>query len=151
MTITCYNNSSPTNAVHKTITPLAELVGTLKDGSNITNPSILYENASCPTLNYAYIEDFGRYYYLSSIKNVTAGLWLLNFHCDVLMSFWNDFKDDPCVIERNETTRTKNLVDGELYVTADSLYGVAKFSLQPLMTGTATKRYVMVLQGAGPA
>lgn len=151
MIITCYQNASASNVVHKQLTPIAELTGTLKDGSDVTNPAILYENFVCPTFNYVYIGDFHRYYYLASVKNVSAKLWQLNFHCDVLMSFWDDFKNDPCIVDRNETVRTRNLVDDQLYVTADSLYGVAKFSQQPLMTGTALKRYVMVLQGAGPA
>lgn len=149
MIITTYQNNSPRNYANKSLTVVGDLTGTLKEGSDITAPAILVRNTILPTFNYAYIDAFHRYYYVTGKTNVTNGLWRINFKCDVLMSFWNEAKECPCIVARNEFKRTSLLIDDELYATADTLYGVGVFPNSPLLSGSATRRYVMVLQGAG--
>ena len=151
MTINTFNNSSPNNKVIKNLTAVAELTGYLREGTSLENPVVTIESDSVPSFNYAEIPDFNRKYFVTTIRSVTTKIWEIHMHCDVLSTYWSSISTSECLVDRSETKRTADLVDSELWCTADSLYGVKKFSQQPLTGGTATKRFVMVVPGAGVA
>ena len=151
MTINTYNNSSPNNKVTKSLTVGDVLTGYLREGTSLENPVVIIESDSVPSFNYAEIPDFNRKYFVTTIRSVTTKLWEIHMHCDVLSTYWEYIKQSECLVNRSESKRTADLVDTELWCTADSLYGVKKFSQQPLTGGTATKRFVMVVPGAGVA
>lgn len=94
--------------------------GTLREESSVVNPIIMIETISntqgivtefgdpvdangnpisydyqigteLPAYNYAYIEEFHRYYFVTEIVSVRYGLWRLVLKCDTLMSFKDDF------------------------------------------------------------
>lgn len=87
MVITLYNTSSDSNVVHKYITQVANLEGTLRHESNVVRPRVLIESGTLPECNYAYIPEFGRYYYITEIEAVRNGLFQISLKSDVLMSF----------------------------------------------------------------
>lgn len=61
--------------------------GSLRNESNVLNPTILIEHANPTGYNYCHIPDFGRYYYITEFKSVRTGIWQLNLSVDVLMSY----------------------------------------------------------------
>ena len=54
---------------------------------NVDAPSIIIESAAKPTYNYAYIQELGRYYFVTSCVWLSGQLWRLNLRCDVLMTY----------------------------------------------------------------
>ncbi len=87
MEIILYNNTSPTNKITKALTPVAAIAGTLRGETNIVAPAIRVTGGVMPDFNYAYIEEFGRYYYLRDIRAIRAGIWDISLQSDPLMSF----------------------------------------------------------------
>lgn len=149
MNVVFYMNSSPENFVNKELAQQFSYYCTLKEPTDITHPVItLSHTNNIIGVNYAYISDFSRYYYIDNVVSVRNQLWELHLRCDVLKSFWNDIKQCECIIARNEYIRTKDLQDTELYATADSLYEVIKFPNSPFnVQGATDLRFVLIVQG----
>lgn len=90
MIITLYNNSSEPNKISKHLTPISmALSGSLRNESEIVNPVVLIEGdiSSLQNANYARIDSFGRYYYITEMKSIRNNIVELHLHTDVLMSF----------------------------------------------------------------
>lgn len=62
--------------------------------------------------NYAYIEDFNRYYFIEDIVSINTRMWEISMSCDVLMSFKEDIKNVTALISRNENEYDEYLNDG---------------------------------------
>lgn len=110
-------NKSATNVVNKELEAQSpDLVGTLRKGSSIIDP-VIEVQASSPGFhanksNYIYIEDFGRYYYITNIISSHTSLWELHCHVDVLMSYAELIKQQVAVVARQEATYNMMLDDG---------------------------------------
>ena len=93
MTLFTYVNQSPTNYVHKALTQAAKCDGVLREPCDILNPVVEVDltalSGSVNSIgNYAYIQKFGRYYYVNNIEYQTNTLAVVYMHVDVLMSHW---------------------------------------------------------------
>lgn len=153
MNIILYNNASPMNKSVKDITEVATLSGYLREGTSLVNPHIMIEQANLPTFNYAKIPDFNnRYYFVESIINVSKNLWNIVLHCDVLSTYWNSIKEAECIVCRSENNRIDDLIDNEVWATADSLYSTIEFPNHPFENNSdGIRRYVLLIVGAGSA
>ena len=94
MQITLYKYTGEENVIDKkitTLTPIATLTGTLRDGSNLLTPSIMIEDNDNLILtdkpNYCYIPEFNRYYYITNVSIYRNILRVLSLKVDVLYSF----------------------------------------------------------------
>lgn len=91
------------------------LSGYLKDGSSVLNPVI--EVTSTSTLvgfNYAYIQAFTRYYFVS-IDSVSNNLWTLRLKVDVLYTYHTHIENTGAYIERTEaSTIYSTLIDDDM-------------------------------------
>ena len=89
MTIKFYQNSSEPIAVDKALLELIEVEGALRESSSIVDPilnvSDLYDYVG--SINYAYIEEFDRYYFVKNITSVRENLWRMSLHVDVLYTY----------------------------------------------------------------
>lgn len=86
-TVTLYNNASDNRVVSKDITQLAVLSGTLRNETDKMSPVILVSSETAPVCNYAYVPEFGRYYYVNEIRFIRTGIYELHMSVDVLKSF----------------------------------------------------------------
>jgi hypothetical protein len=115
MTIKFYKNLSDKNHVDKNITQVgSDVTGTLRDDCSILNPVIQIENFTGFNLtecNYAYIVEFGRYYYINNIT-LTNQLYEISMHVDVLMSYKDEIRNNNAVISRQENRYNLYLQDG---------------------------------------
>lgn len=103
----CVNNSEK-NKIGKNLTAGVTLSGTLRNESNVVNPSIVI-NIENPTIyNYAYIEDFKRYYFITDYISLRTGIWQINLKSDVLMSFKDSILASSVLINSTETTGKNN-------------------------------------------
>lgn len=120
MTIVFYNNTSPVNKIGKSLTVTSTLTGELREECDLINPSILINSATVPTGNYAHIEAFGRYYFVTKITSVRNGVWRVDLHVDVLETYAGRIKANSPVLERAEYLYNLYLRDPLLPVTEDS-------------------------------
>ena len=110
MNILLYKTTNANNDLNKTISDKVELVGALRDASSIIAPSILIQSNPIG-YNYAYIPEFGRYYYIKNITAFRKGAYIVDLKCDVLMSFREEILHMSGVVSR--------LTDGDDYDTRD--------------------------------
>jgi len=123
MTIELKVSISEPNVLQKTIVDVTSLEGSLRNDSPISNPSILIESDAVAIgdvvrANYAYIPEFGRYYYIRECTQIRNHLWKLDMVCDVLMSFAAGIKASMAIVQ--ETTvegneRVNNYVSNDSF------------------------------------
>lgn len=131
MKIILYVNTAENNRVDKEsyLEKVIEVDGALRDSSSVITPSIVFElpNLSASELidedgnivetpddevaieseyfyqfNYAYIAEFGRYYFVSDIQITRSHIFMVSMVVDVLMSFKGNLLALDAFIERNE-------------------------------------------------
>lgn len=111
-TISLFKTNSENNRVVKTLTDEKQLSGELRNQTSVLNPSIRIESAdNVSAYNYAYISEFGRYYYITDIVSVRTNCWVVSLRCDVLMSYKDEIKTITGVVVRQESNPNKLLVD----------------------------------------
>ena len=113
MDVVLYKNSSENYRIDKTIVSQGTYSCTLKDGCSVENPSILLASGNISDINYMYISDFGRYYYINEIASVRQGLWEIHAHVDVLMSYKTEIKACSATLKRQENLFNMYLDDPE--------------------------------------
>lgn len=86
MEIKLYKCLDEKNKITKTLADELVITGALRGSSSVISPNIMVETR--PTdYNYAYIEEFGRYYFIKNITAVRKNAFLIEMNVDVLMSF----------------------------------------------------------------
>ena len=107
MNLTLYKTVSDSIALDKQLELLITLSGILREQSSIIDPVILIEDIDdfLPEMNYAYIEEFNRYYYITGVESVS-------FHVDVLYTYKDAIRENSAIIERNENLYDLQLNDG---------------------------------------
>lgn len=130
MKLKLYNNLSDKIVVDKKITQLGStLNGTLRENCSVIDPIIKVEGivgSNLTKCNYAYIEEFGRYYYVTNI--VCAGnLFELHMHVDVLMTYRGSIRSNSAVVSRQEKLYNLYLQDGVFKEQANPHYEIKKF------------------------
>lgn len=106
--------SDAENRLDKSPTFPNELVlsGTLKNNTSILDPVILVETSTnLSGNNYAYIQEFNRYYYIKDMIVVGASLWELHMHVDVLKTYCNGIVAAPSIISKSANTFNMYLND----------------------------------------
>lgn len=90
MQVNFYNAKIKKNEMNKTLgTPIVKTCS-VKDGITLEDPVIyMAYDTSLLGLNYAYIPDFGRYYFVTG-REIDGKTIYITLHVDVLMSFKND-------------------------------------------------------------
>ena len=116
MNIQLCSNTSEKNKINKTITTGIMLSGSLRNESNVVNPSIII-NIDNPTIyNYAYIPEFNRYYFITNYISLRTGMWQINLKSDVLMSFKDSILSSEVLINKTETIGKNNYLSGSNWV-----------------------------------
>ena len=115
-TVKLQKNTSPANYVTKSLTDIKTCTGTLREGTSIIDPVILLEGDTAANMvsgaNYCYIEQFGRYYYITNILSDVTGIWEIHCHVDVLMSFATQIRAQNAIVSRQERRFNMMLDDG---------------------------------------
>ena len=125
--IQCFWNKSDNNVVNKQLTSVINLTGTLRNESEVVNPTILMEIDDPNKFNYLYIAAFKRYYYITDRNSVRNGLVEVSAHCDVLMTYKAQFLTLPAVISRNTHDYNVYLPDDQFSAMAYERVQVKKF------------------------
>lgn len=93
-----------------------DIEGTLRNGSSLIDPVLIIE-ANAPGFhsngyNYCYVEEFGRYYFITDIVSINYSLWEIHCHVDVLMSYKEQIKEQTAIVARQEAKYNLMLDDG---------------------------------------
>lgn len=141
MNILLYKTTNANNDLNKTISNKVELVGALRDASSIIAPSILIQSNPIG-YNYAYIPEFGRYYYIKNITAFRKGAYIVDLKCDVLMSFKDEILEMSGIVSR--------LTTGSPYVQRDVLCKVTETHKRidfPATPFTRNGTYILIAKG----
>lgn len=118
MTVILYTTNSEKNALSKTLGNAKTFTGTLKKETSITSPEIMLESdTNLSGYNYAYISEFGRYYFIRDIRSVRDNLWVVSMRVDVLMSFSTSIKASRGILTDTQSTAKNFYLSDDSWVT----------------------------------
>ncbi len=141
--ITFMNNQEELNKITKRPSSVMTLTGHLREETDIVNPVINIEyDGTLTNVNYMWIPEFHRYYFITKIESVRTGLWRVYAHCDVLKTYAEGILGTPCVVARNEKQYNLMLNDSYFKVYANPRLQVANFPNK--FSGYS---YVLVMKG----
>lgn len=132
-TIKLYKSHAERERLNKTnfLENEIELTGVLRDATSVISPVIRIEyDGNISQYNYAYISQFGRYYYINDIISVRNKLWEVHMTCDVLMSYKKDILNTKAVIEKQQGSKytSVNYNDGSFRFKESNFPEVWNFS-----------------------
>lgn len=147
MTIELYVNTSEPTVVDKTIVLADTLSGFLRDNSSVTSPVIRIEHASPVSCNYAFIPEFGRYYYVDDIVSLRINLWELHLRVDVLMSFKTDIRNSQVIVEETSSESA----GGSMYLNNDAFVAQVKHKTDVIQfpQGFSDSPYYILITAGG--
>ena len=116
MDITLYKNNSEKNKINKNLSNGHTLTGTLRNESNVVNPTIIINIDNPTSYNYAYIPMFGRYYFITDFVSLRTGIWQINLKSDVLMSFKDPILNSRALIQNTQSVGKSNYLSGSNWV-----------------------------------
>lgn len=111
MKIEFFNNKSKSTKLNKEIDKKGEINCTVKHDCSLMDPVVIIESENYLNCNYCYIENFGRYYYITDIVRLVGKRYQYKLHVDVLMSFKNDINNCVAFIERSESAGNEYMQD----------------------------------------
>ena len=112
VTATLYQNYSDPYVVHKRKSAaIATCTCQITDSVDVDEMDLLLDmNTNLNTCNYAYIDAFSRYYFLTpGIQN--GNQMVLHAVSDPLTSFWDSYSSSGCIAERSTSAPNPDLVD----------------------------------------
>lgn len=85
--------------------------GTLRNETNVVNPTILVEAdvSTIAACNYMSIPAFHRQYFITDIRSISNGLCEVSGHCDVLSTYKSGIRSNTAVISRSAQEGNWNL------------------------------------------
>lgn len=107
-----------------------DYTGRLVEPCDIVNPVIKFESKH--TNNYAYISEFGRYYWIDD-WTFNEGFWTAQMHCDVLATYKATIGAASRYVLRSAAAFNGNVIDDKYPVKVDPLIPTAQSI--PIMTG----------------
>lgn len=148
--INFFTNMSQSNVVNKEISEKGSASGVLRNGTSITDPIVQIELSSTngmsfSDINYVYIEEFHRYYYVTSIRSVYNNMWEIACHVDVLMSFKDQILSQNAIVARQEQIYNLYLDDGFFMTYQNPKIQIKTFSNA---TPFETQEFVLVIAGS---
>lgn len=120
--IVFYNNTSENNKLDKNLTEVMTLDGVLRNETSLLKPSIQIEASAStfsPAVNYMYIEEFGRYYYIDDVQSVRNNVTIVTGHVDVLKTYAAQIRACKAIIRRQENDWNLYINDGSLITYAN--------------------------------
>lgn len=143
-----FYNGSDEHDINKVLTPVASGVSCdLKAPVDVEYPVItIAATDAYDRVNYAYIAEFGRYYY---VKPVVKNNQVITYELtsDPLTSFASGIKSSKAVISRNPWQYDKYIPDSKLPVESRTVKGTIKFPNNHFV-GT-NNSYILTTIGGG--
>ena len=134
------------NVMNKSLTQIASVDCDIKEPVNKESPEI-YVSGNLIGVNYAYIAEFGRYYFVYPTGE-HATTTRLQLESDPLMSFSTGILASPAVVARNPWHFDLYVPDNNLPIEARTASAILKFPEQTKFDGR-NNCYILTTIGAG--
>lgn len=105
MNVKLYKNFSEPERVNKELELIKDMDGSLREESNVLSPVITIQADNPSRCNYAYIDTFGRYYFINEIEAVRTKIWRLHLQVDPLYTYRKQILKHTAVIEKQEGSK----------------------------------------------
>ena len=145
MNITLCNTGSEPNKINKTLSAGYSMTGTLREETNVVTPDILIEIDNPTGYNYAYIPDFGRYYFIREMRSIRNGLWRISLKVDVLMSFRSSILSVPVILSDTESVGQEFYQAGDAWKTKVK----EKTDIIPFSSGLSENGHFILITAGG--
>lgn len=146
--VTLQLNKSPSNKVDKNITDVAVATGVLRAGTSIISPVIEISSQLSESIisgvNYAYIPEFNRYYFVTNIISTANRLWVIHMQVDVLMTYKTYIRRQTAIVSRQKNVFNMMLDDGWFMAYQNPIVQLRKFSEAAPFN---SQEYILVLAG----
>lgn len=146
MTITFYTTTDPPKKLTKTLTTIGTSRALAPTAQvDQLNPVILTDYSDAfVNANYAYIDTFHRYYFITTAVN-TAGRLVVSGHVDYLMSWDSGIKQCPATIVRAQLSGPTYTIDKKLPIDSSrfAIQGI-DFDSSPWLNTDSYERYILI-------
>lgn len=136
--LTLYKNLSERIRVDKNIQTLGTIEGTFRGQADVLEPTLTIKGEFTNQCNYFYVQEFGRYYYVTRTIIVVNGLIELHGAVDVLMSWKSGIKANGGVVGRQATQYNLYLQDPLIHAYQNAMVGTLEFP-----EGFTTESYIL--------
>ena len=119
MTLELMNTSADKRYLSKSASLVKKVTCKIKEGTSIINPTVIIGKMSSSSIrkcNYAYISEFGRYYFINDITETTASQLAISMHVDVLNTYKSQIRSISTLILRQENVYSPYYEDKEALV-----------------------------------
>ena len=116
MTITLYKSPGERNLLNRSMTSVKTISALETTGNyDISAPDLLVErDDTIIGFDYAYIEAFGRYYFLNSLEVINGNQFMLHLVVDPLMSFRSQILNSQCIAKRSTSNINPEIEDNHV-------------------------------------
>ena len=127
MNVMLYNNKSDKRQLVKNIAEIKTISATAKGDINIISPTLIIQNTDMTNINYCYISELKRYYFLTNYTYITGQRIELHCNVDVLMSYADDIKKLKVNVLRYEKIQPSYITDSRIPLFSSTKQRVIEF------------------------
>lgn len=131
MNIKLCSSTSEIVAINKDISIIDDVSATIKGALSVENPVLIlqYKSDIQPNVNYVYIQEYKRYYFVTDIINLTGGRYEIHCKVDVLTSFKYDILNLSCIVDKQSSKDNANMYldDGSFVVQSKEFVDTINF------------------------
>ena len=131
MNIKLCSSASEVVAINKDISIIDDVSATIKGALSVENPVLIlqYKSDIQSNVNYVYIPEYNRYYFVTDIINLTGGRYELHCKVDVLMSFKDYILNLSCIVDKQSSKDNANMYldDGSFVVQSKEFVDTINF------------------------
>ena len=131
MNIKLCSSTSEIVAINKDISIIDDVSATIKGALSVENPVLIlqYKSDIQSNVNYVYIPEYNRYYFVTDIINLTGGRYEIHCKIDVLMSFKYDILNLSCIVDKQSSKDNANMYldDGSFVVQSKEFVDTINF------------------------
>ena len=127
MNVILYNNKSDKRQLVKNISEIKTIAATAKGDINIISPTLIIQNTDMTNINYCYITELKRYYFLTNYTYITGQRIELHCNVDVLMSYADEIKRLKVNVLRYEKIQPSYITDSRIPLFSSTKQRVIEF------------------------
>ena len=144
MIIKLYTQTIPKNKMFRDLTNEITLTGNVKGTFDTLNPIVQFNyNVNLKNVNYAYIPEYGRYYFVSP-PIISGKTVYLKMHVDVLFTYRAIIMKSPCIAIRSSNRGNLYFQDDYIQFEEGYRYNVSKF---PYRFDSESGTYILCISG----
>lgn len=144
MKATFYSTKSDNRKLRKDLSLVKEVNYINKSNDSVLNPIIVVDTFDgFEKVNYAFIEQYKRYYFVTDIQPIVGGRLQITLKVDVLQSYADAIANTQAIIERSSSYGNSYIVDSDIVLSNKPNYQTIAF---PKSLDT-TLHYVLIVSG----